>query len=1509
MEIVQGYRPNNDIKKVDLSKIEDQSPFSSDNWKTNGDITGDELITKGKFPPPIKVETEQLREANSSFKTGEIGLNKDGMLIRKFLTNIGFTNDIIESMNERFDQFAHVVKNTKIRFGDKYIGFDIEYKRPSTILEKTETEVMYTPIVARENNLTYSHAVNVKMYLRQSSGVNIEEKLIALGKVPTMIGCKMDNLESIDYLEEMKRDGVSKNNLILELGECPYDVKGYFVITGNEYVILNQDGLSPNRIFVHPESDLMAANYIALKDNNKTEKIRIFRHPKTGDYRVSPYGSSDTEKSLNIFQLFRLFTLSGVENIYKKILEFANLKYRNLIINELASTRFVYEKYTSVDLDYEKLADLKIDGKKDTVEDEEETVKRNYYDKVQEWERNLGELYERFFPQYTKYDEYGELSYKYVDDNQYDLEKIEYPSGDVHYKFINVYTKDDSGNVGQANAWIDSKSASIQMLTANGEHTFAKFVVEQNFRYIVPSRERVFDGVTKRFMLDAESKDKKLDMFAIMINRLIEVNIGARKYDNRDGWENKIIRTPSYFIYKTMMNKWNYIVESIKKKVADAMIEKRQDITLGAITLEKTSFTNEFITSFTTNWNTGNWKKEERVTDLLSRQSLIAAYRYVTRISAPGSRKNPSMSIRGVEPSQYGFVDFIDTPEGKNCGLLRSKAVGCWLSINRKLDALYPVLNQLQSISNVKGDRYRNILMINGKLIGYCDGPGLYRKLITYQRKKTIKFDINILFVEQDNILYIETTAGRPMRPLLVVDEGEPQQLVLYHKIKQGIVSEDDDFDTIMDAECIDYVSPWKQDQIILAESLNELKTRENDINNYEREIQRVKLLNESNSNPMYLSINSTKQPIFLSWEDYIIELKDKIVKHQKDKNELTNELNNLSDLTESKITEYEQYIKNEDQRISDELNVPISSLFEIKDTAEYKFVEQQVKYDTSEFTINVKKYLENVDKKVVELETKIEEIQHNIEILNKKLTEDSNRPVNDVYLEKMISTLQSKINAIISKRKYTHCEIDPNSLFGIAASVIPHPDQNQGPRNTYACNMISQALGIFLSNYRHRTDKTSKALANPTIPIYQTQMNEMIGLNKLGSGQMVVLAIMSYLNYGEEDAIIMNQDAVDRGLFKMVVNKTYTAETEHETTGTKESRVTIQDRFSPIDSEFPKSRNDEVYDHIDDRGVAKIGSMAKEGDCIIAIKRTITEGGQSYSVDKSVYVPTGEDGIVDRVIFSNKMVKVKIRRVVNQIVANKFASRYAQKSTISIMLKDRQMPYFERNGSRPSIIMNPHAIPSRMTNGQLTEMVMSKAGVIKGERVNATAFNDDFDVDTFKSILKDNGYNEWGWEPMVNGMTGERFMAHIFAGPVYYQALKHHVQDKASVRRGGILTDFSRQPIGGRQRGGGLKFGEMERDAILSHAAPALMKEVYQVSSDKYTCLKCLNCNQIAYRDSSERFRCPVCKDKAEFGRVDVPYSYMILNRYLAGAGITSELITRPPTNTEAPVVDINRK
>ena len=491
---------------------------------------------------------------------------------------------------------------------------------------------------------------------------------------------------------------------------------------------------------------------------------------------------------------------------------------------------------------------------------------------------------------------------------------------------------------------------------------------------------------------------------------------------------------------------------------------------------------------------------------------------------------------------------------------------------------------------------------------------------------------------------------------------------------------------------------------------------------------------------------------------------------------------------------------------------------------------------------------------------------------------------------KEFISQAANILKELKSVAKYTHCEIDPTATMGLAASIIPLANHNQGPRLSYQCGMGKQSLGVYHSNRSSRFDTTAKTLAYPTRPLFETQMNEILGLNEMPAGSNVIVAIMTYTGYNQEDALIMNKASVDRGLFRQVIYKsTKSVQKKNEYFGRPEIRP-----------DEPAHR----YAAIDDNGLPILGAFVRDGDCIIGkIRKNET---LNKIENASSYVGVGMKGVIDKVLVSknaegSKIVKVKIRQIRKPIPGDKYASRHAQKATIGIILPEEDMP-FTLSGVKPDIIINPHCLPSRMTIAKLMEIVTSKVGVMRGERVNATAYRN-FNIETFMSNLTEYGFSSSGKEVMFNGMTGKRMEARIFIGPCYYQALRHHVDDKIQSRSRGAIKQLSHQPVGGRARRGGQRFGEMERDAIISHGASEFLRERLCTVSDAYETVFCTTCGSIAIANNmSDIPVCRLCDEKAEFGTCTIPYAYKLMSHLLVGAGLklTFDMSVKPKPMTE---------
>lgn len=401
----------------------------------------------------------------------------------------------------------------------------------------------------------------------------------------------------------------------------------------------------------------------------------------------------------------------------------------------------------------------------------------------------------------------------------------------------------------------------------------------------------------------------------------------------------------------------------------------------------------------------------------------------------------------------------------------------------------------------------------------------------------------------------------------------------------------------------------------------------------------------------------------------------------------------------------------------------------------------------------------------------------------------------------------------------YTHCEIHPSTIFGILASCIPFPEHNQSPRNTYQCAMGKQAMGMYVTNFYNRMDKTAYVLSNPMRPLVDTRVMRMIKLDEIPSGAPVIVAIMSYTGYNQEDSILVNKGAIDRGLFSATIYHTEKDE-DKKINGDEEIRCRP-------DSTKTKGMKFGNYSKLNSKGVIPENSVIENRDIIMGKVMPIKENRNDHTKvikyeDASKMHRTTEDCYVDKNYTERNgdgyvICKVRIRTFRKPVIGDKLSSRHGQKGTIGNIIPEMDMP-FTKSGQRPDIIINPHAIPSRMTIAQLKETLLGKVLLELGLFGDGTSFGE-LDVYTIRNELLKLGYENNGNELLYNGLSGEQIDSEIFMGPAFYQRLKHMVNDKQHSRSIGPMVNLTRQPAEGRSRDGGLRFGEMERDCL--HACP----------------------------------------------------------------------------------------
>ena len=477
---------------------------------------------------------------------------------------------------------------------------------------------------------------------------------------------------------------------------------------------------------------------------------------------------------------------------------------------------------------------------------------------------------------------------------------------------------------------------------------------------------------------------------------------------------------------------------------------------------------------------------------------------------------------------------------------------------------------------------------------------------------------------------------------------------------------------------------------------------------------------------------------------------------------------------------------------------------------------------------------------------------------------------------------------------KYTHREIHPSTIFGILASCIPFPENNQAPRLTYQCAMGKQAMGVYVTNYDSRMDKTAYVLTYGMRPLVDTRLMNLINLHTIPSGAQVVVAIMTYTGYNQEDSILFNKSAIERGLFQATIYHTEKDE-DKKIHGDQEIRC----KPDPSKTKGMKFGN---YNKVNENGVIPENTLVEDRDIIISKIIPIKENRNNHEKiikynDQSRIYRTKEETYIDKNYIERNgdgynFAKVRVRTLRQPVIGDKFSSRHGQKGTIGNIIPEENMPFTE-SGIKPDIIINPHAIPSRMTIGQLKETLLGKVLLELGLFGDGTSFGELNIKDICKDLQK-LGYESNGNEVLYDGLSGKQLDANIFIGPAFYQRLKHMVNDKQHSRSVGPMVNLTRQPAEGRSRDGGLRYGEMEKDAVVAHGASRFNKGRLYDASDAFNIYVCKKCGiPAAYNNEKHIHFCKTCENRTDFDYVELPYSCKLLFQELTTMNISPRIIT----------------
>jgi len=475
--------------------------------------------------------------------------------------------------------------------------------------------------------------------------------------------------------------------------------------------------------------------------------------------------------------------------------------------------------------------------------------------------------------------------------------------------------------------------------------------------------------------------------------------------------------------------------------------------------------------------------------------------------------------------------------------------------------------------------------------------------------------------------------------------------------------------------------------------------------------------------------------------------------------------------------------------------------------------------------------------------------------------------------------------------KHHTHCEIHPTMILGHMASTIPMSDHNQSPRNTYQSAMGKQAVGIFARNYANRLDKNGYIFCQPARPFVETRTMRVLNTEEMPFGMNAIVAIGIYGGYNQEDSVILNKSAVNRGLFRTLYYTMYKDEEHRNVTSGKEEKFMKPNRTST------RGYKTSSYHAIQDNGLPHVGALIQENDIVIGKVTNLKQDTNGYAYrDSSTTHKNSEPCRVDGVWQdknSDGYPFVKVRVVSERVpeIGDKFSSRHGQKGTCGILLNEEDMPY-TASGLRPDLIMNPHAVPSRMTIAQLMETMFGKICSMKGTLGDGTPYSH-LSRDELKKQMIELGMHPYGNEILYNGQTGEMMEAEIFMGPTFYQRLKHMVADKKHSRARGPIVSLTRQPCEGRSRDGGLRVGEMERDCMISHGISMFTKERLMDVSDPFTTGFCKSCGTLAVMNPKENiYHCGSCGVQTQFEHKTIPYAVKLWAQELEAMHIVPRMV-----------------
>ena len=994
-------------------------------------------------------------------------------------------------------------------------------------------------------------------------------------------------------------------------------------------------------------------------------------------------------------------------------------------------------------------------------------------------------------------------------------------------------------------------------------------------------REFTIEVLNNDLFPHCKTLQQKLYLIGYMASKLIQTSMGWLPPDDRDSYINKRIELTGTLLNNLFRNYFNKLVKEMQKQIVREInngswrssedYENIVNMTNIYKIMKSTTIENGINRAL----STGDFSIKQSnsskvgVAQVLNRLTYVASLSHLRRINTPLEKSGELIAPRKLHNTTWGFLCPAETPEGQSIGVVKNISYMGHITIPTSSSSLYEYVNPyILSVNDVASSKELNKkvkVFVNGCWLGVANDPmQLYIDMKDKKYRGIVNIYTSITFDFKKLEIRICNDGGRLTRPVLRVSDNKA---IISKEVIEQLVSKEISWNDLLtncklDESVIEYIDPDEQNFAMIAMRCKDTYLQEPDkkIKFTHCEIHPSTVFGVLASCIPYPEHNQAPRNTYQCLNpDEVVWMSNGTKKKLCDINVGEKVLSfnpETLDITETSVVNH--FIRPNDHKI---YKLRTSSGREIVATEDHKFMTNKGWKTVGDIKNNI----------------------HNYKICCHY------NPLDRTFKFINVESITIEPDGLVSD-----IEVESGNHSFIAGDGFASSN----------CAMGKQAMGVYATNYDQRMDKTAYVLNYPSRPLVDTRLMNFIQLNKIPSGTQIHVAIMTHTGYNQEDSVLVNKGSIDRGLFLATIYQT-----EKD-----EDKNIIRDEIIRCKPDPQKTKGIKFgnYDKLNSDGFIPENQLVENRDVIIAKTIPIKENRNDPTKtvkyeDQSKTFRTTEETYIDKNYTGRNgdgynFAKVRVRVLRKPVFGDKFSSRHGQKGTCGNIIPECDMP-FTKNGLRPDIIINPHAIPSRMTIGQLKETILGKVLLELGMFGDGTSFGN-LDVKTITKELQKLGYESYGNELMYNGLTGEQLETNIYIGPVFYQRLKHMVNDKQHSRSIGPMVNLTRQPAEGRSRDGGFRIGEMERDVMIAHGMSRFCRERLYDVSDKYAVHVCRKCGMVAsYNDGNKNrmyasadftiHHCKTCDNKTDFAKVEIPYAYKLMAQELQTINVVPRLIT----------------